>query len=343
MIARRRVFQRKNKGDSGDSGDASLPSSPSPLSRLFFFVIDGVLAVTLLLGAGRSASAQTMTPPAAAQNPSPMVEHSRAHERIAQRELPGLRATFNGPLGKPVSIFIPESARQAKAVRLVVHFHGAAFLPEYAATQAGKDYVTAVLQLGSGNGVYDASFSNPAVFDTLVAGIQASINDVLQRNVAFRVIILSGFSAGHGAIRAILRDSADFTKIDGILLLDGMHTSYEPAGTVVALGGQLDPSKLGELVSYARAAMAGQKRLLITHSEIFPGTFASTTETANYLLEKVGVARRPVLKWGPLGMQQTSEAERGRLRVLGFAGNSGPDHIDHFHAMYHFLRQLERL
>jgi hypothetical protein len=343
MISRRRIFKQKIKGDCGNGGDALRPSPPSPLSPLFFLLIDGVLFLTLLLVAVRAAPAQTTTPPAASQNPSPMVEHSRAHERIAQRELPGLRATFNGPLGKPVSVFIPEAARKAKAVRLVVHFHGSAFLPEYAVTQAGKDYITAVLQLGSGNGVYDASFSNPAVFDTLVEGIRTSVNAALQRSVPLRAIILSGFSAGHGAIRAILRDSANFTKIDGILLLDGMHTSYEPAGTVVALGGKLDPGKLGELVAYARTAAAGQKRLLITHSEIFPGTFASTTETANYLLENLGLARRPVLKWGPLGMQQTSEAGRGRLRVLGFAGNSGPDHIDHFHAMYHFLRQLERL
>ena len=30
------------------------------------------------------------------------------------------------------------------------------------------------------------------------------------------------------------------------------------------------------------------KRVIITHSEIFPGTFASTTETADYLLAQLG-------------------------------------------------------
>jgi hypothetical protein len=55
------------------------------------------------------------------------------------------------------------------------------------------------------------------------------------------------------------------------------------------------------------------------------------------------MTRKPVLKWGPLGMQQTSEARSGRFALLGFAGNSAPDHIDHFHGMYHFLAALEKL
>ena len=49
--------------------------------------------------------------------------------------------------------------------------------------------------------------------------------------------------------------------------------------------------------------------MLVTHSEIFPGTFASTTETADYMLRALGLRRAPVLKWGPRGMQQLGEAE----------------------------------
>ena len=40
---------------------------------------------------------------------------------------------------------------------------------------------------------------------------------------------------------------------------------------------------------HAQEAAAGRKRMLVTHSEIFPGTFASTTETADYLLDKLGL------------------------------------------------------
>jgi hypothetical protein len=296
--------------------------------------------MALLVVAPAVLSAQN--PPPASQNPSPMVEFSRAHERIAEYQPPGHRDTLVGPLGKPVYVFIPASARKASSVRLVLHFHGSEFLPEHAVVRAGTNYISAVVQLGAGSGIYDANFSNPAAFDSLLASIRASVRKVVG-STPIRGIILSGFSAGHGAIRAILRDSAHFAAVAAVLLLDGMHTAYEPPGTVIALGGRLDPAKLHEFLAFARAAADGDKRFLITHSEIFPGTFASTTETANYLLDALQLKRRSVLAWGPLGMQQTSAARQGRFHVLGFAGNAGPDHIDHFHAMYHFLRLLERL
>ena len=92
----------------------------------------------------------------------------------------------------------------------------------------------------------------------------------------------------------------------------------------------------------ARAAMRGEKRFVVTHSEIFPGTFASTTETADWLLRELGVRRTPVLRWGPRGMQQLSEVRSGGFALLGFAGNSAPDHVDHLHALPELLSRVGR-
>jgi hypothetical protein len=39
-------------------------------------------------------------------------------------------------------------------------------------------------------------------------------------------------------------------------------------------------------------------------------------------------------------MQQLSEVTANGFTVLGFAGNSAPDHIDHFHAMPELLARL---
>ena len=84
----------------------------------------------------------------------------------------------------------------------------------------------------------------------------------------------------------------------------------------------------------------GTKGGVITHSEIFPGTFASTTETADYLIRKLELKEHAVLKWGPMGMQQLSEARAGRFLILGFAGNSAPDHVDQLHSLPAYLRLL---
>ncbi len=283
------------------------------------------------------------TPPVASQNPSPMVETSRAHERLESRFPEGTRRTFTGPSARPAELFIPTATKDAGALRLVVSFLGAGFVPSQAVASLGDNHIVAAINIGAGSGTYDRAMSDPVVFDTLLATIAREASAALGKPASFRDVTLVGFSAGHGAIRAILRDSAHFARVDNILLLDGMHTSYVPEGTVMEKGGTLDERNLEGWVRFARAAMEGKKRFVVTHSEIFPGTFASTTETADYLVKQLGLKRTPVLKWGPGGMQQLSEVHSGRFMILGFAGNTAPDHIDQLHGMPAFLALLASL
>jgi hypothetical protein len=289
------------------------------------------------------ALAQIPTPPAASQNPSPMVEGTRAHERLAPRELGGVMRSFVGPAERPVEILVPAEARTRDVLDLVIHFHGAAWLPQQAVAQLDDHPVAAVVNLGAGSGVYDRAFADPVVFDSLLAGVTRQVAAATERPVRVRRVTLVGFSAGHGAVRAILREPRHFATVDAVLLLDGMHTAYVPARTILADGGTLDTTNLVALANFARAAVRGEKRFLVTHSEIFPGTFASTTETADWLLRALDLRRTAVLQWGPRGMQQLSEVNAGRFELLGFAGNSAPDHVDHLHAMPELLaRALTR-
>jgi hypothetical protein len=279
------------------------------------------------------AAAQAPAPPAASQNPSPMIEETRAHERLTSKELGGTKRSFDGPGGKAVEIWVPDDARTRDTVDLVVHFHGAPWLPEQAVARLGGRTVAAVVNLGAGSGAYHRPFADPAAFDSLLAGVTREVSAVSGRTAQLGRVTLVGFSAGHGAVRAILREPRHFARVDAVLLLDGMHTSYVPEGTGLATGGALDTTNLIAFADFARAAVRGEKRFVVTHSEIFPGTFASTTESADWLLRALGLRRTPVLRWGPRGMQQLSEARAGRFELLGFAGNSGPDHIDQLHAM----------
>ena len=280
--------------------------------------------VLLLLTACKSAP----PPQPMRQNPSPMVEYTRAHERLAQRELAGKRSTIDGLFAKPVEVLVTPAAEKASAVDLLIHFHGSAWLAMQAAEDSGRPLIVANVSIGAGSGRYTQAFSDPKVFTRLREAIGRPV----------RATYLSGFSAGCGAIREILKTHAD--SIDGALFIDGIHTSYVPEGKVLHEGGKLDETKLDPIVAYARRAMAGQKRMIVTHSEIFPGTFASTTETADALIRLLGLKRMAVVQWGPLGMQQLSETRSGRLSILGYAGNSAPDHVDHFHAIGTFLSQL---
>lgn len=271
-----------------------------------------------------------------------MVEYSRAHERLTARQIAGTQVVLSGILPRPVELFIPLPVASAADVPLLVHFLGASFIPIEAATRADSTLAVATVNLSAGSAAYEQPFRDARAWRRLLAAVDSALAAQTGRNVGRSRTYLSAFSAGNGAIRAIIGDSVDAAGIDGIVILDGIHTGYIPPRRVVAEGGALDPVNLQSLLRYGRRAMRGDARMLVTHSEIFPGTFASTTETANWLIEQLGLVRRRTLDWGPLGMHQTSIAARGGLTVLGFSGNSAPDHVDHLHALPWMLQKLLR-
>ena len=300
------------------------------------YLLSALLATAVVIISPR-AVAQAPAPPAASQNPSPMIEQTRAHERLSPRELGGVVRSFGDIASKPIELWIPEGALARDVFDLVVHFHGAAWLPHQAVARLGNPAVAAVVNLGAGSGGYHRAFTDPVAFDSLLTGVEREVSTVNRKASRIGSLTLAGFSAGHGAVRAIIREPRHFSRVGAVLLLDGMHTSYVPEGIVLDKGGLLDTTNLAAFANFARAAIRGDKRFIVTHSEIFPGTFASTTETADWLLRALGLRRTPILRWGPVGMQQLSEVRSGQFEVLGFAGNSAPDHVDHLHAMPQFL------
>ena len=280
------------------------------------------IAVVLSL----AAACATKPPAPARQNPSPMVESTREHHRVPQRELSGKVVAIDG-----AQVLITPAAAAAGGGDLVIHFHGSSWLPMQEAEATKLPLIVATVNIGAGSRRYSTAFHDPAAFPALRQRVLAVSPPV-------RRTFLAAFSAGYGAVREILRQQAD--EIDGVLLLDGLHASYIPDAKPLAEGGALDTNGLDVFVEYARRAVAGEKRFVVTHSEIFPGTFASTTETADFILGRLGLKRTAVLRWGPMGMQQLSEVERGRFTLLGFAGNTAPDHIDHFHSFAAFLARM---
>lgn len=276
------------------------------------------------------------------QNPSPMIENARLHQRIPEQAHAGIQFEIAELLPKPVKVFLPDNRRNARTFDLLLHFHGADFITQYAALHHRNALLAATVNLGSGSSVYDRAFEDSTTFTALLHAIHDSLQTKLAHPVTIKRVLLSGFSAGYGAIRKIISASQNYARTDAILLLDGIHASYVPEHQVLAEGGEIQANDLAAFVRFARDAAAphSSKRFLITHSEIFPGTFVSTTEATDFLLQELDMKRRPVLEWGPLGMQQISESRRNNFAVLGFAGNTAPDHVDHLHALYFFINEL---
>lgn len=265
------------------------------------------------------------------QSPSPMEEHIRAHERVTDTLYSGRKVVLEDVLSKPVTLYFPQVAENHPKPDILFHFHGAAYLPIEAVDELGKPVILAAIHQGAGSSAYQRPFQDTTVFTQLIE----KIKEVNGQN-SINKVYCSAFSAGYGAVRELLKTYTD--DIDGVLLLDGLHTDYIPDATPLANGGQLNSEKLEVFSRFAKQAIEGHKKMLITHSEIFPGTFASTTETTQWLINELQLKRTPVLTWGPLGMQQIANTQSGQLQVMGFAGNSAPDHVDHFHGITEFLK-----
>lgn len=257
------------------------------------------------------------------QNPSPMVEHTREHPRLKEEHPAGRREKLDAGM-----LFIPQGIAGQKEAPLLIFMHGGTWIPEIAAAKHGM--AALVIQRGDG---YKALFEKEGALESLLA----TATD--KAGMSWTRITVGGWSAGCQGLRAMLRHKSAVKRMDRVLMIDGIHTSYVD-GKPGPLESKIDTEPLQPIAAFAREAMAGRKRMLITHSEIFPGTYASTTETADWLLREIGVKRRAVLEWGPMKTQQLSEAKEGSFQLMGLAGNSAPDHVDQLHALSDWLDRL---
>ncbi|WP_230981275.1 hypothetical protein [Echinicola salinicaeni] len=260
-----------------------------------------------------------------------MSDFIRPHERIPKTIAPGKHLEITDVFDSPAHLFIPENIGH-DPISLLIHFHGTHEVADHAIKEK-NGWAALTINLGSGSSAYSRPLDQPNAFEHLLKATENALKQPI------KAIYLSGWSAGYGAIRSIMK-SDHYHPIKGIILLDGMHAGYIPKGQPLASGGKINEEDLEVFLKLAQDAMKEEISFTFTHSSIFPGTFASTTECADYLLQQLDLKRNPILKQGPLGLQQVAENHKGALRIKAYAGNSAPDHIDHLHALYWFLEEM---
>jgi hypothetical protein len=104
------------------------------------------------------------------------------------------------------------------------------------------------------------------------------------------------------------------------VLLDGLHCGYQ--------GHSLNENQLKPFIDFSNRAADGERLMVITHSSIIPPGYASTTETANYLIAKLGghPTKSQARAADPMGLELISRYSRGGFHVRGFSGNDTLDH-----------------
>ena len=247
----------------------------------------------------------------------------KTRHRVPQTEVAGRRIELSSLKG--AVLFVPPGAENLDRLPLIVHFHGAPWLVEYHIAKELARSALITVQLGAGSSVYGRPFGNTQLFRAITDEARTALK--MKRD--WTSITLTGFSAGYGAIRAILRHGDDLRRVDNVMLLDGIHASYSPEGVPPAV----KSDDLDSFVSFARLAVAGKKSFVITHSAIVPGAYASTTECANFLIESLGLQRRMSPLETSTGMYQTSVVDAQGFHVRGYSGSTAPDHVDHIHSM----------
>ncbi len=209
------------------------------------------------------------------------------------------------------------------AFDVMFHFHGhEPVRKEWVRVMDGA--VLVGIDLGLGSGPYEAAFSAPNMFEKLVESVERAMAKKTGNEKAHvRKVGLSGWSAGYGAIQQIIGQSYGKRRVDSVILLDGLHCGYR--------GESLNEIQIESFIDWSRQAAAGRKLMFISHSSIIPPGYASTTETANYLIWKLGGKPRTSRPRGsdPMGLDLISRYSRGNFHVRGYTGNDKMDHCAH--------------
>ena len=226
---------------------------------------------------------------------------------------------------------------------LVVHFHGNTELSVESYEVALLDTVVLVFNLGNGSGVYEERFSNPDALNNILERVPAVLQKRGLENARVRRLALVGWSAGYGAIIRALEHPAHADRVDAVILLDGLHSSYRP-GTH-----DIEPANILSTEAFARRAMKGEKLLVITHSNIKPMGYLGVRETVDFLLGRLELSRTevslqteiPALRAAKGVLPQAdlrplelrTEVRSGGLVVRGFGGDQAAHHISHLMQM----------
>jgi hypothetical protein len=186
---------------------------------------------------------------------------------------------------------------------------------------------------GVGNKIYSDAFVKPERFgnmlDEVLGAVRAAKN---LPSLHPRRIGLVSFSAGYGATGRILAQQHYFDMVDAVVVVDGLHTDYTHEH-------KPDIKALQPFIRFAGEAAAKKKLMVMTHSSIYPGDYASSSESIAAILEILAISRvdANANQKNDRGMHQLYEANAGDLYVRGYAGKDPQDHTDQLQAIDELL------
>ncbi len=245
-----------------------------------------------------------------------------------------IRRAVTRKMASDARLFIPAGfALDAGDVDLVVHLKGAHRAVRTAFAARARNAVLISVHHNGLSSVFKRRFEDPSQWTRLLARAREELAELFPgADLRWGYTVLSAFSAGYGGVREVLAQPGGRRMVDAVVLGDGLHTGY--------VDGLVDTRQMAGFLWFAREAVAGRRRFLFSHSAIAPGSYASTTECADYLIAGIEAQRDLVSTRNELGMRLHSRCRRGGLSIYGFKGADGPAHVLHLRLVFELLDEL---
>lgn len=238
----------------------------------------------------------------------------------------------------PALLSLPEyRAADGPTVPVWLHLHGNAAVVEKNFRASGAPGVLVTLTLPGLSKVYANHFADPRVLPELMREVEAALRREAPGGARpLGTLTISSFSAGFGGVRELLKQPEAFERIGALVMADSIYCGYagDPADR------RVDPGLMEGFVRFARLAAEGRKRMVVTHSRQVPEGYASTTETADYLVAQLQGERQPDSAEWPGGWRPLSRFSRGGFEVLGFDGVGPEDHLRHLREIGTLLQRV---
>ncbi|MEM1098696.1 MAG: hypothetical protein AAGH92_07900 [Planctomycetota bacterium] len=246
--------------------------------------------------------------------------------------------SFTLPTDPGHALFLPQDLTATdNTIDLLVHFHGDPATVRNNAAYAGLNAAVLNVNYPGLSSAYSGPFRDVDLFGNVLDGALDTLRarPGLPNDLDFGNVALSSFSAGYGAVREILKQPAYVQQIDGVLLADSLYASFTSSSDNTPRD-----SQMVDFRAFASAAAQGNKTMIVTHSQVPTFTYSNTAETADDLMQHVGVTPRAVNETGLGTLDFYRRADAGNFHVWGATDSDGDAHLEHLRYVGQWLGDL---
>ncbi|MDX1972294.1 MAG: hypothetical protein SFY68_07165, partial [Candidatus Sumerlaeia bacterium] len=153
-----------------------------------------------------------------------------------------------------------------------------------------------------------------------------------RQDIRITSVSLTSYSAGFGAVREILKTPENHAIIRRIILGDSSYGSLDD--TLLQKGERVViPEHVAPWAAFGKLALTGEKTLLMTSSEIQPGSYAGTHEVCRAVAMELGVEihspaedpEKSITAENPYPLAQ--QAQQGGFLWWGYKGQDSRVHM----------------